>query len=79
MTFIKDNGGVLAVLGVAMVLLGAYAEWRIAIAVDAKFVEAGSVAPHRMDQAEEDINKLETQDERFDDKIDRIIEILLEE
>ena len=79
MNFIKENGGVLAVLGVAVVLLGAYAEWRISVAVDTKFVEAGSVAPHRMDQAEEDIDKLEVEDQRFDDKIDRIIEILLEE
>ena len=77
--WISANGGILTVLGVAIVLLGAYAEWRIAVAVDQKFTDAGSVAPHRMDQAEEDIKDLEAADSKLDDKISRIIDILLED
>ena len=48
-------------------------------AVDAKFTDAGSVAPHRMDQAEKDIGELKAEDDKLDDKITRIIDILLED
>ena len=79
MKFISDNGGILVVLGVALALMAGYAEWRISVAVNAKFVEAGSVEPHRMDQAEDDIDDLEKEDEKLDVKIGKIIDILLEE
>ncbi len=79
MNFIRDNGGILAVLTVLIVVLSAYQEWRINVAVNKAFTDAGSVAPHRMDQAEEDIDDLEAEDDKLDDKITRIIDILLEE
>ena len=77
--FFQANGGMLAVLAVCFALGAGYLEWRIAVAVDAKFVAAGSVAPHRMNQAEDDIDDLEDADIRIDAKAERIVQILLEE
>ena len=37
--WISENGGMLAILGVFAVLLGAYGEWRIGVAVDAALAE----------------------------------------
>jgi len=54
-------------------------EWRIAVNVDAKFVAAGSVAPHRVSAIEEDVDDLEAEDVKLDNKIERIVGILLEE
>lgn len=79
MNWVKENGGIVTLVGVVAVGLGLYAEWRIAVAVDDAFQEAGSVAPHRMDQAEKDIGELKSADDKLDDKITRIIDILLEE
>lgn len=77
--FFQANGGMLAVLAVCFALGAGYLEWRIAVNVNAKFVAAGSVAPHRMNQAEEDIDDLEDADIRIDAKAERIVQILLEE
>jgi hypothetical protein len=79
MKFLNENGGMLAVLGVVTILLGAYAEWRISVAVTDKFEAEAQVEPHRMDQAEEDIKELEAEDDKLDVKIGKIIDILLEE
>ncbi len=77
--FIQANGGMLAVLAVCFALGAGYLEWRIAVNVDAKFVAAGSVAPHRVSAIEEDVNDLEAEDVKLDNKIERIVGILLEE
>jgi hypothetical protein len=77
--FIGENGGILAVLGICAVIGGAYIEWRIAVNVSDTFEAASQVEPHRMDRAEEDIVKLEATDEKLDGKIERIVQILLEE
>lgn len=77
--FFQANGGMLAVLAVCFALGAGYLEWRIAVNVNAKFVAAGSVAPHRMNQAEDDIDDLEDADIRIDAKAERIVQILLEE
>ena len=79
MKFINENGGILAVLTVMFALMAGYAEWRISVAVSNKFTEAGAVAPHRMDQAEKDIDELKSEDDKLDVKIGKIIDILLEE
>ena len=84
-SFFSDNGGVIAVGAVFLAIVGGYIELRLPsdaelqAKVDAKFVAAGNVAPHRMDQAEEDIADLEANDDRLDGKIERIVQILLEE
>lgn len=77
--FVSNNGGILAVLAVCFAMGAGYLEWRIAVNVGDAFAAAGSVAPHRMDAAEEDIDKLESVDEKLDTKIERIVQILLEE
>ncbi len=77
--FLHDNGGMLTVLGVAVILLGAYGEWRISVAVQAEFDAADQVAPHEIEAIEEDIDDLEVADERMDNKIERIVDILLED
>jgi hypothetical protein len=77
--FLSDNGGMLTVLGIAVVILGAYGEWRISVAVQAEFAAEEQVAPHEIDAIEEDIDDLEVADTRMDSKIERIVDILLEE
>lgn len=85
MSFIKDNGGPIVIGTVALAVIGGYIELRlpsdaeIEAKIDAKFVAAGNVPPHRMDQAEEDIDDLEEADIRIDAKAERIVQILLEE
>ncbi len=85
MNFIKENGGVIVLIGALLGGIAGYIELRlpsdadIQAKIDKAFTDAGSVAPHRMDQAEEDIGELQEEDKRFDDKIDRIIDILLED
>lgn len=85
MSFIKDNGGpvALAVLGAAVI--AGYIELRLPsdaelkTLVDNKFVEAGNVPPHRMAAAEKEITDLHAEDVKQYDKIERIVQILLEE
>jgi len=82
MRFIRDNGGMLAVLAVVAVLLGTYAEWRIAVNVKSQLDATGQVAPHQIIAIEKDIaDQKETHNrdsERMDNKIERIVDILLE-
>lgn len=84
--FISENGGILAVLAVCFVIGAAYLEWRIKENATAVINASGSVTPAQLDAAlkdiaenAEDIGKLESADERFEGKIDRIVDILLEE
>ena len=80
MSFIKDNGGpvALAVLGAAVI--AGYIELRLPsdaelkTLVDNKFVEAGNVPA-----AEKEITDLHAEDVKQYDKIERIVQILLEE
>lgn len=81
--FVKDNGGVLTVIGVAVVLLGGYAEWRISANVGKvleaeNLASASSVATLKED-LKDDIDDLEGDIENLDGKIDQVIGILLEE
>ena len=83
--FIDSANGKLTLLAIVLGAIAGYIELRlpsdadIQQKVDDKFVAAGSVPPHRMDRAEEKIDNLEATDEKLDGKIDRIVEILLEE
>lgn len=77
--WISANGGILAVLAVVALILGAYNEWRIAVAVQAKFDEAGLISEDRVKGIEGDVVDLKRADDKFDDKLTRIIDILLEE
>lgn len=84
--FISDNGGILAVLAIIIAVGAAYLEWRIDVAASQAINDAGSVTPAQLAAAigeiednADDIDKLESADERFEGKIDRIVDILLEE
>jgi hypothetical protein len=82
-SFVKDNGGMLAVLGVAVVLVGAFADWRIAVKVEdalaAKgFATSDKITEIQQDLAEQKMVHKEDRD-RMDGKIERIVDILLEE
>ena len=79
MNFIKGNGGVLVIVGVVAALLAGYNEWRISVAVTAQFEAASLVNPASVEANTESINDLEKADERMDSKIERIVDILLED
>ena len=83
--FFSDNGGIITVGVVFLGIVGGYIELRlpsdieIQAKVDAAFIAAGNVAPHEIDAIEEDIDDLEIADTRMDGKIERIVDILLED
>lgn len=84
--FISENGGIITILIILLGLGGAYLEWRIDKATNEKVNAAGMVTPEQLEAARrdidrnaEDVDKLESADERFEGKIDRIVDILLEE
>lgn len=85
MNWIKDNGGVLAVMAVGAVVLGAYAEWRIDVAVSEKIdtVALQQISPDKITEIEGNIAETRQQhladSTRMDGKIERIVDILLEE
>jgi len=83
MSFVKDNGGAIAVAGVAVVILGAFADWRIGVKVDEMlaaqgFVTTDKVTEFQNDLAEQKVVHKEDRD-RLDGKIERIVDILLED
>jgi hypothetical protein len=84
--FISENGGIITLLIILMGLGGAYLEWRIDEATTSQLNAAGLVTPEQLEAARrdidrnaEDVDKLESADERFEGKIDRIVDILLED
>ena len=85
MSFIQDNGGPLAIVAVVGALIIGYIELRLPseaeldAMVDARFVAAGNVPPHRMDRAEEKITGLESEDDRIEAKMERMAQILMED
>lgn len=85
MSFIKDNGGPVALVVLGAAIIAGYIELRLPsdaelqAMVDNKFVAAGNVPPHRIDAIDEEIDDLETEDERMYNKMERMAQILMEE
>ena len=83
MSFIKDNGGPLVVAGVVIAVLGGYIELRLAQAIPEAVEHETSDIPvishDKIEAMEGDISDLKRADDKMDDKITRIIDILLEE
>ena len=77
---IKDNWSQITVLGAATIILGgAYLDYRIGEKIDAKLAAAGFASPTEVAKNAEDIDDIEVFQVRLETKIDRIIDILLEE
>ena len=83
MTFVRDNGGMLAVLGVMLVVLGAFADWRISVKVEEALGDKGFATSDKITEIEEDLadqKVVHKEDrDRMDGKIERIVDILLEQ
>ena len=83
MSFLQENGGMLAVLGVAVVVLGAFADWRIGVKVDEALAAQGFASSDKITQIEEELDDqkvVHKEDrDRLDGKIERIVDILLED
>ena len=77
---IKDNWSQITVIGAILIVGGAaYLDYRITSIVDAKFTTAGFASPSEVEKNAEDIDDIEVFQVRLETKIDRIIDILLEE
>lgn len=83
MSFVKDNGGMLAVLGVAIVMVGAFADWRIAVKVEDALAAKGFATSDKISEIESDLaeqKQVHREDrDRIDSKVERIVDILLED
>lgn len=85
MSFLQDNGGPIALIVVMLGAIAGYIELRLPSEADldarvaAAFTNAGNVRPHRVDAIEEDVEELEEEDKKLDNKIERIVGILLED
>lgn len=82
MSFIKENGGPLTVVVIVAAAIVGYIELRLPseaelqVMVDDKFVAAGAVPVHRMDQAEEDIEENAEDIDDFADRWNNLIDAL---
>lgn len=81
--FVQDNGGMLAVLAVVVVVLGGYAEWRIAenvfTTVAGEHLAKAEAVDDLREDLEDDVADLKAATEKLDGKVDQIITILLTE
>lgn len=84
--FIKDNGGILVLLGISFAIGAAYLEWRVEANVASAVNSKGYITPAQIEvfknnqnALKEDVKKLESADEKLDGKIERIVQILLED
>jgi hypothetical protein len=81
--FIKDNGGPLVIAGIALAIGAAYLEWRIDEITEIKLSEAGIVSLDRIDAIEGEVEDTQEQhkldSDRMDRKIERVVDVLLED
>ena len=84
--FIKDNGGVITLLIIALAIGAAYLDWRINSLVTETVNTAGYITPEQIEVfkvnqmgLKEDIGELKETADKLDGKIERIVQILLED
>lgn len=81
--FIKDNGGPLVIAGIALAIGATYLEWRIDEITEIKLSEAGIVSLDRIDAIEDEVEDTQEQhkldSDRMDRKIERVVDVLLED
>ena len=81
--FIRDNGGPIAIAVIALAIGAAYLEWRIDEITEIKLAEAGIVSADRIDGIEDKVKDTREQhrrdSERMEDKIERVVDVLLED
>ena len=84
--FIKDNGGVITLLIIALAIGAAYLDWRINSLVTETVNTAGYTTPEQIEVfkvnqmgLKEDIGELKETADKLDGKIERIVQILLED
>ena len=84
--FIKDNGGVITLLIIALAVGAAYLDWRINSLVTDTVNTAGYITPEQIEVfkvnqmgLKEDIGELKETADKLDGKIERIVQILLED
>jgi hypothetical protein len=84
--FVKDNGGVLVLMGILLAAGAAYLEWRIDTRVTDAVNTKGYITPAQIDvfktkqeNLKEDVNELKAADAKLDGKIERVVQILLED
>ena len=84
--FIKDNGGVITLLIIALAIGAAYLDWRINSLVTETVNTAGYITPEQIEVfkvnqegLKEDIGDLKNTADKLDGKIERIVQILLED
>jgi len=77
---IKEIAGALVAIVIVVFGVGAaLLEWRIGVAVTAQLAATGQVSQSSVDANTESIKDLEGADLRMDNKIERIVDILLED
>jgi cell division protein FtsB len=84
--FIDANGGMLAVVAVAVGILAGYGEWRISSNIQEQLKLQDTVSAQdlevinaRQEAIQDDVTDLKANDDRIDGKLDRIVDILLED
>ena len=81
--FIKENGGPLVIAGIALAIGATYLEWRIDEITEVKLAEAGIVSVDRIDAIEGEVEDTQEQhkldSDRMDRKIEKVVDVLLED
>lgn len=79
MSFIKENGGPVAVAIIALGIGAAYLEWRIDTIASKKVGTVKTIPLAKIEAMESDIADNKEYIRKTEDKVERIVDILLEE
>lgn len=76
MSWIKDNGGILAVGAVVLVVFGALADWRISVKVAQQLAEANIVPKHEVTELRKDVGENSEDIDDIEDRWNRLVDAL---